>query len=227
MGRTAAGSYRWPVAAPAPRACVGRRTGGIRTIESATAARTPTPSGQQRPLVRQLTWWVLILPALMVAALIRHDLYWLDYAHVMAGALWTGTDIFMGFFLGPLLRRLTPEQRKAVIAWMTPRTLLYLPVLAATTGTAGWFLAGWLGMLVPGNPQRPWVLAALVMIGILTLQGFGLLLPNSLRTYRELHRPTPDLDRIFRLNRFNNVLAGVQGAVQVLIILVMAHLAVG
>ena len=160
-------------------------------------------------------------------ATVPYHLYWLDYAHVMAGALWTGTDIFMGFFLGPLLRRLIPDQRKAVIGWMTPRTLLYLPVLAATTGTAGWFLATWQGMLAPADPQRPWVLAALAMIGILTVQGFGILLPNSLRTYRELHRPDPSLERIFRLNRFGNVLAGAQGAVQVLIILVMAHLAVG
>ena len=192
-------------------------------VDQRVAAAVAKP----QPLARQLTWWVLALPALTVVALARHDLYWLDYAHVMAGALWTGTDIFMGFFLGPLLRRLTPEQRKAVIGWMTPRTLLYLPVLAATTGTAGWYLATWQGMLAAANPERPWVLGALVMIAILTIQGFGILLPNSLRTYRELYRTAPDLDRIFRLNRFNNLLAGVQGSVQVLIILVMAHLAVG
>ena len=189
---------------------------------AAAPATTAMPS-----LSRQLTWWVLVLPLLMVIALVRHDLYWLDYAHVMAGALWTGTDIFMGFFLGPLLRRLTPEQRKAVIGWLTPRTLLYLPVLAVTTGTAGWYLATWQGMLAASSAQRPWVLAALVMIGILTVQGFGMLLPNSLRTYRELHRTVPDLDRIFRLNRFNNLLAGIQGTVQVLILVVMVHLAVG
>jgi hypothetical protein len=196
-------------------------------VRNVVGAPPRAATGPRTPLARQLTWWVLALPALMVLALVRHDLYWLDYAHVMAGALWTGTDIFMGFFLGPLLRRLTPDQRKAVIGWMTPRTLLYLPVLAATTGTAGWFLATWQGMLAPEDPQRPWVLAALVMIGILTVQGFGMLLPNSLRTYRELHRTVPDLDRIFRLNRFNNLLAGIQGTVQVLILVVMVHLAVG
>jgi len=37
----------------------------------------------------------------------------------------------------------------------------------------------------------------------------------------------PDLAKIFRLNRRNNMLAGFQGVLQVAIILVMAHLAVG
>ncbi len=178
-------------------------------------------------LWRQLAWWVLVLPAVMAYAMVVHSVYWLDFSHVMAGTLWTGTDIFMGFFLGPILRRLTPPQRKAVIQWLVPRTILYLPVLAATTGTAGWTLAGWLHLFTPGNPLRSWVLAALVVITILSLQGFGILLPTSIRTYLELQKLSPDLDRVYRLNRRNNSLAGFQGILQVLIILIMAHLATG
>ncbi|MCL6442646.1 MAG: hypothetical protein K6T83_04155 [Alicyclobacillus sp.] len=179
-------------------------------------------------LARKLTWWVLTLPAAMAVALATHNLYLLNVSHVMSGVLWTGTDIFLGFFLGPIMsRRLTPEQRRAVINWLTPKTMLYMPVLGFTTGTAGWYLAHWMGMLVPGNPMRPWVFAALAILTILALTGFGVLLPNSIRTYLELQRPTPNLDKIFRLNRFNNRLAGVQGTFQVLIILVMAHLTVG
>ncbi len=188
---------------------------------------TETQTIPQVPLAHKLTWWVLAFPLVMTMALIRHNYYWLDFSHVMAGALWTGTDIFMGFILGPILRRLTPDQRKAVINWLTPKTLLYVPVLAITTGTGGWFLASWMGMMVPYNPARPWVIVALVVIGILTVQGFGILLPNSIRTYAELQKPSPDLNKIFRLNRRNNVLAGFQGVLQVAIILVMAHLAVG
>lgn len=146
----------------------------------------PVPDPAAKPLVRKLTWWVLVLPLVMFYALVAHSLYWLNWAHVISGVLWTGTDIFMGFFIGPVLRRLAPDQRKAVIQWLVPKTMLYLPVLAFTTGTAGWYLAGWLGMLAPGSPQRPWIFAALVVITILALTGFGFLLPNSIRTYLEL-----------------------------------------
>ncbi|MCL8209191.1 MAG: hypothetical protein K6V97_14135 [Actinomycetia bacterium] len=179
------------------------------------------------PLRRQLTWWVLILPVAMGLALARHAVYWLDYTHVMAGALWTGADLLLGFVVGPVLRRLGPRERSAFIRQLVPRTLLYMPVVALTTGTAGWFLANWLGLWTAGRPERNWVLAALVITTILAVQGLGIMLPNNLRILREMQRPTPDADRIWRYNRVNMVLAAVQGVLQVAIIAVMAHLVVG
>jgi hypothetical protein len=173
----------------------------------------------------QLTWWILVLPAAMIVALVLHSNYLLDYTHVLSGALWTGADLFLGFILGPVMRRLDPLQRKAVITFLVPRTLLYMPVVAFTTGTAGWFLADWEGLLLPADPIRPWVLVALVMVLIMTVLGLGVLLPNNLRIYRESQRPQPDVARISRINRTNLILSGIQGVFQVLIILVMAHLA--
>ncbi|WP_052947675.1 hypothetical protein [Aneurinibacillus tyrosinisolvens] len=83
------------------------------------------PIGQQEnvSLARKMAWWVLILPALMAAALLGHNLSLLNFTHVLSGVLWTGADIFMGFFLGPIMgKRLSPEQRGAVIKWLTPHS---------------------------------------------------------------------------------------------------------
>lgn len=176
-------------------------------------------------LVSQLTWWVLVLPAAMVIALAAGNLFLLNFTHVLSGALWTGADLFLGFILGPVMRRLDPLQRKAVITYLVPRTLLYMPVVALTTGTAGWFLSDWLGLLLPDNPLRIWVLVALGLIFLMTVQGLGILLPNNLRIYRELQHPQPNVERISRINRTNLTLSGLQGVLQVLIIMVMAHLA--
>ncbi len=173
----------------------------------------------------QLTWWILALPAAMIVALAAHNTFLLDYTHVLAGALWTGADLFLGFIVGPVMRRLDPLQRKAVITYLVPKTLLYMPIVALTTGTAGWFLSDWMGLLSSDNPLRVWVFVALVMIFLMTVQGLGILLPNNLRIYRELQKPQPDIERISRINRTNLMLSGIQGAFQVLIILVMAHLA--
>ena len=191
------------------------------TSEARTTSASVTPS-----LWAQLTWWILILPGAMIFALLLNNLYVLNLTHVLSGALWTGADLFLGFILGPVMRRLDPTQRKAVIASLVPRTLLYMPALAFTTGTAGWFLATWQGLLLPDNPLRPWVFVALAIITLLVVQGLGVLLPNNLRIYRELQLAQPDIARIVRLNRINLTLSGIQGAFQVLIILVMAHLAV-
>jgi uncharacterized membrane protein len=191
-----------------------------------TEVRATSPS-VTTSIWSQLSWWILVLPVAMIAALAIHSYYLLDYTHVLSGALWTGADLFLGFILGPVMRLLDPLQRKAVITYLVPRTLLYMPIVAFTTGTAGWFLADWEGLLLPANPIRPWVYVALVMVLIMTVQGLGVLLPNNLRIYRELQRPQPDIARITRINRTNLILAGIQGVFQVLIILVMAHLRVG
>ena len=184
------------------------------------------PQSAFHDVIKKLTWWVLALPAIMILALVTHNLFWLDFSHVMSGVLWTGTDIFMGFILGPIIRRLEPGQRRALINWLTPKTMLYTPVLAVTTGTAGWFLAMRQNMLVVHNPARPWILFAIVDIALLSVQGFGILLPNSIRTYVELHKPVADVDKIFRLNRRNNPLAGSQGILQILIMLIMVLLVI-
>ncbi|MFQ5880297.1 MAG: hypothetical protein ACE5IZ_09015 [Dehalococcoidia bacterium] len=148
----------------------------------------------------------------------------MNYTHVMSGALWTGADLFLGFILAPVMRRLEPAQRKAVITYLVPRMMLYMPVVALTTSTAGWYMANWDGFLYSASPYRDWVIAALVITSILGVQGLGVLLPNNIRMYRELQRPQPNTDRIFRLNRINLFLAGAQGVFQVAIIVVMVHI---
>jgi hypothetical protein len=63
---------------------------------------------------------------------------------------------------------------------------------------------------------------SLAMVAVMTVVGLGFLLPNSLRIWRELRRPEPDCERIVHLNRINIWLAGMQGLMQIAIILVMA-----
>ena len=187
-----------------------------------TAAVRVTP----QPLQRQVTWWALAFPAIMIVALARHDVL-LNLTHVLAGVLWTGADIFLGFILGPVMRRLEIPQRTAVISYLVPRTLLYFPAVSLTTGTAGWYLASWLGLITPASAQFPWIIAALVLISLMTILGLGIMLPNSLRIWFELQKPEPDRAFVTGLNRYNIINAGVQGVMQIAIIVVMAHLTLG
>ena len=179
------------------------------------------------PLARQVTWWALAFPGVMIVALARHDVFLLNWLHVLAGALWTGADIFMGFMLGPVMRRLAVPHRTAVIAYLVPRTLLYFPAVSLTASTAGWYLATWLGWVNHANGEFPWIVAALVLVTLMTIIGLGLLLPNSLRIWFELQKPEPNRELIVGLNRFNLTASGAQGVMQVAIIVVMSHFAIG
>ena len=175
-----------------------------------------------RPLWRQLTWWTLAFPFVMIVAVARHDIYLLNWIHVLSGALWTGADLFMGFILGPVLRMLDMRARTALIAYLVPRTLLYFPMVSLTAGTTGWFLVDWFGFTTSASSMYHLVVISLALVAVMTVTGLGFLLPNSLRIWRELRRPEPDRERIVRINQINIWLAGMQGLLQIAIILVMA-----
>jgi hypothetical protein len=171
--------------------------------------------------------WVALVFAAMAAAVIVGNLWFLNFLHVLAGGLWTGIDLFMGFVIGPILRAAPFEARRAVITRLTPKTLFIMPTLSITTGTSGWFLAQRLGFLDVAYPQFWWVAAALAIVTILTVQGLGYLLPTNLRVYFELRKANRDGLKISAMmSRYFYVVA-FQGAMQVAIIVVMARFATG
>jgi hypothetical protein len=189
------------------------------TLAAPTAVATPL-----RP------WYLLTAAcalAAMIAAILSPSLWFLNFVHVMTGALWTGIDLFMGFVIGPVLRRVSLETRRAMIAGIIPRTLILMPTLSIITSTAGWFLAVRLGYLNLGFPEFWWVVAALAIVSVLTVQGLGYLLPMNLRLYFEIQKPSPDPDKLKRWMRTYVRVVGVQGTMQVLIIVVMAKFATG
>jgi uncharacterized membrane protein len=195
-------------------------------VPTVSGGFNPERSGPRAPLARQLTWWILVLPLLMLVAILTKSLYLLDYSHVLSAVLWTGADLFLGFVLGPVLRHISPEHRRALIRYLVPKTVLYMPTVAFTTVVAGGVLANWFGFLTPGTPDVPWIIAAAVVATILVIQG-GVISWNEFRVLRELDRPAPDEARIVRWNGWVFRLAAVQAILQVLVVLVMAHLTVG
>ena len=167
------------------------------------------------------------LLGVMVVAILADVPFYLNFIHVMSGVLWTGIDLFMGFYVGPALRAAPFEARREVIMRLMPRTLFLMPTLSILTGTSGWFHAKQLGFLETPWPQFGWVLAALVIITILTVQGLGILLPTNFRVYLELRKPEPDRDYITSLMRRYIYAVTFQGLMQVAIIVVMAKFVTG
>lgn len=164
---------------------------------------------------------VICLPtAAVVYAINWGSLTILNYVHVLFGGFWTGIDLFMGFILGPVLRTMQPKDRAELFKRLVPRMTFLMPVLAGVTITAGFQLIGRLGYPL----DNPRIIAALVITGILTLQGFGVLLPNEISMFRQLLSPRPDVNKISRLGMRNAALGGIQGIFQLAIIFDMAVL---
>lgn len=164
----------------------------------------------------------VVLPnAALVLAMAIGSLLLLNFVHIMTGALWMGIDLFMGFVLGPLLGTLEPQQRAEVFKRLIPKLTFLMPMLSGVAIAAGFQLTTQLGMWDFGSP---WIIAALVITVVLLVQGFGFLLPNEVRIFKQLISPAPDIGKIVKLGMQNAKLAGFQGVFQFAIIFVMANL---
>lgn len=172
-------------------------------------------------------WYVAAALAVMIAAIVWKNLWFLNWVHVFAGLLWTGIDLFMGFVLGPILRQVDISVRRAIILRLVPRTLFLMPTLAAITGTTGWYLAQARGFTEMPWPEYGWVAAALALVVLMTIQGLGYLLPTNLRVCFELQKPTPDFARIGAMMKNFFLAVAVQGVMQITIIVIMARFATG
>jgi uncharacterized membrane protein len=152
----------------------------------------------------------------------------LNYVHIMAGAVWTGIDLFMGFVLGPVLGGMEPKDRANVFRRLIPKMTFLMPVLAMVTITSGIELSQRLGLVsfsnLSGSLSDPWILAAAIVAALLSIQGFGLLLPNEIRVFKQLVSDIPNINMISRLGMRNAKLGGLQGLFQLAIIFIMANI---
>ena len=171
--------------------------------------------------------WALLAIAVMVAAIVADNLWFLDYVHVFSSLLWTGIDLFMGFVLGPILRRVDLSVRREIMRRLTPRTLFLMPTVSIISGTSGWFLAVKLGYTALDWPAYGWMAAALVLVTLMTIQGLGFLTPVNVFVCMELQKASPNMTKIADwMQRYFYVVA-MQGIMQVAIIVVMARFRTG
>lgn len=186
----------------------------------------PETSAQSKVLTRGILLrefsYALIPIIAFIGALLSGSFLYLDYVHVITGGTWTGIDLFMGLVLSRVLRSLSVPQRAEVAKRLTPKTLFLMPALASVAITSGIYVAMNTGAF---SSQPQLMIAAGIVVAILTIQGFGILLPNSLRIILEISKEKPDVTKIAKLNMRNLRISGSQAAFQILIIFIMANFA--
>ena len=170
---------------------------------------------------------ILTLAVPLVAlgvAMYLGNLLALNYIHVLMGGTWTGIDLFMGLVMSRVMKGLEPQARTQVIKKLVPVMLFLMPALATAAITSGLTVAGKLGLF--SSPSLA-LYAAIGIVIVLTVQGFGILMPTEARIFLELRKKEPDRAKIIRLGMRNIKLAGSQGVAQIVLIFVMANLALG
>ena len=171
--------------------------------------------------------WVVIPIGALIVAILSANLLLLNYVHVFTAVLWTGTDIFMAFLLGPVLRNVSLSTRKEVISWLMPKMVFYMPTVAAVTTTAGFFLASKVGLLTLQSPIVYWVSTVLIIVSAMFIMGLGILLPTNLRVYFEMKKSEPEMHKIQKLMKKYVKVVAIQTVMQFAIIFIMAEFATG
>jgi len=69
-----------------------------------------------------------------------------------------------------------------------------------------------------------WTAGAIVIVTLLSINGFGLILPGEVKIYREVISENPDTDEIGRIGLRNARLGGLQGVMQLSIVFLMVGL---
>lgn len=180
---------------------------------------------KQHRIVSPYSMLTLLVPiAGLIFALVYGNLLALNYVHVITGGTWTGIDLFMGLVMSRVMKGLEPQARTQVIKKLVPVMLFLMPSLASVAITSGINLADRLGLL---TLESPTIIAAIVIVIILSVQGFGMIMPTEVRVYLELRKKEPDRNKIIKWGMRNIKLAGSQGVFQVALIFVMANLALG
>jgi hypothetical protein len=167
--------------------------------------------------------WASTAIAAMIAAIIAGNFWLLDFIHVFSSLLWTGIDLFMGFVLGPILRRTDRSVRREIMRRLTPRTLFLMPTVSIIAGTTGWFLAVKIGYTALDWPAYGWVAAALALVTLMTIQGLGFLTPVNVFVCLELQKNEPDMNKVAIWMQRYFYVVGLQGLMQVAIIVVMTR----
>ena len=171
--------------------------------------------------------WIVIPIGSLILAIVTANLLLLNYVHVFTSILWTGTDIFMAFLLGPILRKVSLSTRKEIISWLMPKMVFYMPTVTSVTTTAGYFLASKMGLIILESPIVYWIVTVLIIVTVMLIQGLGILLPTNIRVYYELRKKEPDMTKIQRLMRRYVKVVATQAILQFVIIFIMANFATG
>jgi len=190
------------------------------------AVAQPVPAARPAPLI---PYALLAIPAaalsLLLAAIFSNALWLIDFLHIAGGGMWTGIDLFMGFVIGPVMRRLEPPVRAAVMRRLMPKMMVVMPTLAVTTMTAGWQLARKTGDLA-ATGQIHWLLvASFGIVAVLAMTAFAVLLPANVGVLSELRKEQPDGQRIQKLMARYTACTAVQGCMQIATLIVMTRIA--
>ena len=195
----------------------------------AAAHEGAPPAGIERPdfeiVPRVGLVIVAITMVLLIVAIAVNKLWPLTFFHVAGGAAWTIIDLFLGLILGPIMGRMSVPARVEFTTRLMPKMVLIMPTVVTMTLAAGWQLSTKMGTNLSSYPQHGWVVASMIVVGVMSVIALGLLEPANIAVLVELKKRQPKPEVIEKLMKRFIYCAGVLGLMQIATLVIMTKLA--
>jgi hypothetical protein len=198
----------------------------VEPLDSAPPAPPGAPAVREFQIVpRAGIPLVVIAVGGLIAGIASNSLWALEFFHVSGGAAWTAIDLFLGLLLGPIIGSMPVPARIELTTRLMPKMVLLMPTLVILTLGAGFQLARKLGNLSASAPQHGWVVASMIVVGVMATIALGLLEPANIAVLFELRKPRPNPQRIERLMKVFIYTAGITGLMQIATLVIMTKIA--
>jgi hypothetical protein len=168
---------------------------------------------------------VAVAAVLLIVAIAVNKLWPLTFFHVAGGAAWTIIDLFLGLVLGPIMGRMSVPARIEFTTRLMPKMVLIMPTVVAMTLAAGWQLSTKMQTNLTSYPQHGWVVASMIVVGVMSVLALGLLEPANIAVLVELKKPRPKPEVIEKLMKRFIYCAGILGLMQVATLVIMTKIA--
>jgi hypothetical protein len=195
-------------------------------MQTTTAEPRPDRPGGKIQIVPLAGLPVVVVLLGFVVFAIGSDKFWpLMLCHVAGGALWTSIDLFVGLAIGPIIGGMTPAARSEFLAKFMPKMVLIMPTVVTMTLATGMQIALHLGTLTDASDARDWLIASMIVVGIMAVIALGVLEPANITVLWEMNKPQPNPEIIARMMKRFVYTAGITGIMQIATLVIMTRVA--
>ena len=153
---------------------------------------------------------------------IASDSWWLLFlCHVSGGGLWTAIDLFVGLALGPIIGSLAMPGRAEFSAKFMPKMVIIMPTVVTMTLATGLQIALNLGRLDPGADAHGWLVASMMVVGVMAIIALGILEPANIAVLWQMRKEQPNPAIIERMMKRFVYTAGITGVMQIATLIIM------
>lgn len=202
-------------------------------VEVAATASPVGQAGEHGPTVERPDFEIVprvgliiagVAAVLLIVAIAVNKLWPVMFLHVAGGAAWTIIDLFLGLVLGPIMGRMSIPARVEFTTKLMPKMVIIMPIVVALTLAAGWQVATIMGTNLTAHPDHGWVVASMIVVGVMSVLALGLLEPANIAVLIELKKPRPNPAVIEKLMKRFVYCAGVLGVMQIATLVIMTKL---